>query len=112
MPMFHSFGLTGATLLPLLCGVRTFYYPSPLHYRIVPELIYDSDSTIAFGTDTFLAGWAKLRATRMISTGCATFSAGAERVRPKRRARLYAERFGVRVLEGVRGDGDGAGCWR
>ena len=98
MPMFHSFGLTGGTLLPLLSGVRTFFYPSPLHYRIVPELIYDTDSTIAFGTDTFLTGWARFAHPYDFYSVRYIFS-GAEKVRDETR-RTYAERFGVRVLEG------------
>jgi acyl-[acyl-carrier-protein]-phospholipid O-acyltransferase/long-chain-fatty-acid--[acyl-carrier-protein] ligase len=98
LPIFHSFGLTGAALLPLFAGVRTFHYPSPLHYRVIPELAYGTDATIAFGTDTFLAGWARyahpydFRAMRYIF-------AGGEALREET-LRLYADKFGVRVLQG------------
>ncbi len=98
LPMFHAFGLIGATLLPVFAGVRTFLYPSPLHYRIVPALIYDTDATICFGTDTFLNGWARYAHPYDFYRMRYMF-AGAERVRESTKA-LYAERFGVRVLEG------------
>jgi acyl-[acyl-carrier-protein]-phospholipid O-acyltransferase/long-chain-fatty-acid--[acyl-carrier-protein] ligase len=98
LPMFHSFGLAAGTLLPVLAGVRTFLYPSPLHYRIVPALIYDTDATICFGTDTFLNGWAKYAHPYDFYRMRYIF-AGAERVRDETK-KLFAERFGVRVLEG------------
>lgn len=98
LPMFHAFGLTGGTLLPLISGVPTHLYPSPLHYRIIPELIYRANATILFGTDTFLNGYARVAHGYDLRSVRYCF-AGAEPVRPSTRA-LYMEKFGVRVLEG------------
>jgi acyl-[acyl-carrier-protein]-phospholipid O-acyltransferase/long-chain-fatty-acid--[acyl-carrier-protein] ligase len=65
---------------------------------VVPGLIYDSDSTICFGTDTFLNGWSKYAHAYDFYAMRYIF-AGAERVRDETK-RLFFERFGARILEG------------
>jgi len=98
LPMFHAFGLTAATLLPIISGSRVFMYPSPLHYRIVPEVCYDTNATITFGTDTFLSGYAKYAHPYNFYSIRYIF-AGAEKLRDETR-RIWMQKFGIRIFEG------------
>ena len=97
LPVFHSYGLTGGLVLPLVLGMRTVLYPSPLHYKQIPKLAKATGTTLMFGTDTFLQGWAKAAEPGDLD-GVKVVVAGAERVRDATRAMWAAG--GTVILEG------------
>ena len=96
LPLFHSFGLIGI-LAPLIHGCYVFLYPSPLHYRVIPTVIYDLDCTIFFASNTFLNGYARkanpfdFRKLRLL--------VGAAEKLQEATANAWARQFGVRILE-------------
>ena len=98
MPMFHVFGSAIGTMMPLLTGMKTFYYPTPLHYRIIPTIAYEINATVMLGTDTFLYGFAR-NAHPYDFYNVRYVAASGERLR-ERTKKLWNDKFGIRLLEG------------
>jgi acyl-[acyl-carrier-protein]-phospholipid O-acyltransferase/long-chain-fatty-acid--[acyl-carrier-protein] ligase len=97
LPMFHCFGLTGAIMM-LLGGIRTFFYPSPLHYKVIPEVVYDIGATIMFSTDTFLNGYEKYAHPYDFYSLRYVFT-GAEKLKSRTR-QSWLDKYGIRIFEG------------
>lgn len=96
IPLFYSFGFT-ATITMLLGGVRTCLYPSPIHFRIIPEVIYDIGATIMFGTDSFLEAYA-LHSHAYDFYSIKYVISGVEKLKEQTQ-QTWFRKFGIRILE-------------
>ncbi len=98
LPFFHSFGSTVTLWYPLIEGVRTLTYPSPLEAGKIAALVQRYSATVMFATPTFLRAYLRnaepeqLRSLRLLITG-------AEKL-PTEVAHAFEERFGIPVYEG------------
>ncbi|MES2637119.1 MAG: AMP-binding protein, partial [Pseudomonadota bacterium] len=97
LPIFHAFGFTGS-LLPIFNGIKILIFPSPLQYKVIPEVIYDRGCTVLFSTSTFLSNYAKF-AHPYDFYKLRLVIAGAEKLNDEVR-KTYIEKFGIRILEG------------
>lgn len=97
LPIFHSYGLTAGTLMPIFKGMQCVLYPSPLHFKEIPKLIGATKATLLFATDTFLQGYSRaadpddLKTVRFVI-------AGAEKVKESTKTTWRA--YGTTILEG------------
>jgi acyl-[acyl-carrier-protein]-phospholipid O-acyltransferase/long-chain-fatty-acid--[acyl-carrier-protein] ligase len=98
LPAFHSFGLIGGILLPLLGGIPTYLYPTPLRVRVVPEMMYYAAASVFISTNTFLERYARFTHTYN-GFNLRYIFAGGEKLKEETRQKWLND-FGVPVLEG------------
>ena len=98
LPLFHSFGLTIALMLPLLKGRPICTYPNPTDARTLCELIEKYRLTLLCATPTFARAMLR-RAEAYTFASVRYFIVGAERLQPEVE-KAFLTRCGVQLLEG------------
>lgn len=100
LPLFHAFGLTATTLMPLLQGITMVSFPDPTNAITISKLIYRHNVTLMCSTATFLNLY-----TRSKHINPALFQslrlviAGAEKLQPAVRT-AFLQKFHCEVYEG------------
>jgi len=98
LPFFHCFGCTVTLWHPLMEGVRTVTYPTPVDVVKNAELIERYKVTLLTTTPTFVRGYLRRSEPRQFAS-IRLLVAGAEKL-PRELAESFKEKFGITILEG------------
>ena len=100
LPIFHSFGFTVTTLLPLCEGIGMVSVPDPTDALSVGKMAAKYRATIIFGTSTFFRLYTKNRKLHPLMFASVRMAvAGAEKLKPQIQKEFKAK-FGVELFEG------------
>jgi acyl-[acyl-carrier-protein]-phospholipid O-acyltransferase/long-chain-fatty-acid--[acyl-carrier-protein] ligase len=98
LPVFHCFGLSVGTIMPLVAGIKVVSHPTPLQPREIVKRIKAHGATMLLSTDTFIGQYARAGEDGDLDT-VRLAVCGAERVRDETRA-FVRRKYGIQILEG------------
>ena len=81
LPPFHSFGLTGLIVVPIVLGIRAVYSPNPNEGGVLARTVKHYMATFMLGTPTFLNGIVRAAGPGAVSS-VKTIITGAEKCQP------------------------------
>lgn len=100
LPIFHSFGLTVTTLLPLCEGVKMVSVPDPTDAQAVGKAVAKNSASILFATSTFLRLYARnKKVTPLMFASLRLVVAGAEKLKQEVKE-SFKLKFGKEIYEG------------
>ena len=100
LPIFHAFGLTMTSLMPLVEGIPAICHPDPTDVINIAKGISRYKATIFCGTSTFLRLFNKNnRIPPLMLNSLRITVAGAERLNPEIRDQ-FSQKFGKTIFEG------------
>ncbi len=100
LPVFHSFGLTVTTLLPLIEGIPVVCHPDPTDGAGIGKIAARYEATMLFATATFLRLYTRNRKVHpLMFKSLRLIIAGAEKLSAEIR-REFMEKFNKEIFEG------------
>ncbi len=100
LPLFHAFGLTVTTILPLVEGIPMACHPDPRDAVEIGKLVFNYQVSFMAATSTFLNFYCRNhRLHPLLFKSLRLVIAGAEKLSPQVRD-AFKQKFGIDVFEG------------